>query len=143
LGAIVSEQSEQMEQSDEIDLAGSALRVHLPPLPASVPGARRAVGSLCRSAGLDGAADDAELLTSELMTNACRVSEGFITLVASLNDDGVLITVIDDNPNDIDPPVPPDADADTGRGLFLIDQLAGSWGISRQRDRKAVWFRLP
>jgi anti-sigma regulatory factor (Ser/Thr protein kinase) len=138
----VSEQTSDVEVDIGVD--DCSMRLHLAPVPASVPGARRAVGSLCRSAGLDGTADDAELLTSELMTNACRATESYITVVAMLQDDGVLVTVIDDNPNEIEPPSSsPDAEAATGRGLFLLDQLAGSWGITRHPDRKAVWFRLP
>jgi len=36
-------------------------------------------------------------------------------------------------------------DEDTGgRGLHLVDALAGDWGIRRREDGgKVVWFRLP
>jgi anti-sigma regulatory factor (Ser/Thr protein kinase) len=120
------------------------LLMRLPPVAGSVPDARRAVRTLCRSGGLGDVADDAEQLTSELMTNACRVADGDITLIAELGKQGVLVTVIDDSPDAIvEPSEAPDPHARDGRGLFLVDQLAGSWGVAQHPGRKAVWFWLP
>ena len=33
-------------------------------------------------------------------------------------------------------------DAATGRGLFIVEQLASQWGVDLQRDGKSVWVEL-
>ena len=112
--------------------------------PHSVGDARRAVKDFCHNGGLGLLADDAELLTSELMTNACRATHGLITLVALRDAAGVVVTVTDDDRSEVAMSASlPAIDADTGRGLFLVDQMAGSWGTSRYTGGKTVWFRLP
>lgn len=35
------------------------------------------------------------------------------------------------------------ADAGTGRGVRLLESLAGRWGIDRTDGGKTVWFTLP
>ena len=93
----------------------------------------------CRGIGID-AADTAELLVSELVTNAVRfaglpapgqqysdrVSSGLISLSVRHFDEGLLIEVFD---TDACPPVLTDADdeAESGRGLVLVDALSKEW----------------
>ena len=93
----------------------------------------------CRGIGVD-TADTAELLVSELVTNAVRfagnpasahqysdrVNAGMIWLSVRHFDEGLLIEVFD---NDANPPVLADAGAyaESGRGLLLIDALAKEW----------------
>ena len=120
------------------------LVMQLLPMPRSVGQARRAVGDFCRSGRHAALADDAELLTSELMTNACRFSEGQVTVLALGNMTSVVVTVSDDD--DGDQPLriaAQDLDKDTGRGLFLVDAIAGAWGTRAHTGGKSVWFRLP
>ena len=93
----------------------------------------------CRGIGID-TADTAELLVSELVTNAVRfasgpasaqqysdrVSGGLISLSVRHFGDGLLIEVFD---TDANPPVLTDAaeDAENGRGLLLVDALSREW----------------
>jgi anti-sigma regulatory factor (Ser/Thr protein kinase) len=124
--------------------AGSELLLRVWADPHSVGDARRAVKNFCRDGGLTVLADDAELLTSELMTNACRVTHGLITLVAMRDEGGVVVSVTDDDRTEVAMSAGlPAADADAGRGLFLVDQVAGGWGTTHYTGGKTVWFRLP
>lgn len=111
-------------------------------LPTSPFWARRYTQSFldsCRGMS-EGAAEVAELVVSELVTNAVRFSgdpartlryserahAGLIALSLRHFPDGLLIEVYD---TDSSPPVLQDADADAenGRGLMLIDALAKEW----------------
>ena len=97
---------------------------------------RQFLGS-CRGIGSD-TADTAELLVSELVTNAVRfastpakqysdrVNAGMIWLSVRHFGDGLLIEVFD---TDANPPVLTDAaeDAENGRGLLLVDALSKEW----------------
>jgi anti-sigma regulatory factor (Ser/Thr protein kinase) len=93
----------------------------------------------CRGIGVD-TAETAELLVSELVTNAVRyasgpvpaeqysgrVNAGIIWLSVRHLGDGLLIEVFD---TDASPPVftDPDEDAESGRGLFIVDALSKQW----------------
>jgi anti-sigma regulatory factor (Ser/Thr protein kinase) len=99
---------------------------------------RHFLGS-CRGISVD-TADTAELLVSELVTNAVRfaggptpaqpysgrVDAGLIWLSVRHFGEGLLIEVFD---TDANPPVLVDAaeDAENGRGLLLVDALSGQW----------------
>jgi anti-sigma regulatory factor (Ser/Thr protein kinase) len=93
----------------------------------------------CRGIGFD-TADTAELLVSELVTNAVRfagsptsapqysgrVKPGLIWLSVRHFGESLLIEVFD---TDANPPVLTDAaeDAENGRGLLLVDALSREW----------------
>ncbi len=83
----------------------------------------------------------AELLVSELVTNAVRATARPIT-VRLLRTDSLLCEVSDD-----DHRLPrlrePGRDDEDGRGLFLVNHLAERWGTSRVAGGKTVWFSLP
>jgi anti-sigma regulatory factor (Ser/Thr protein kinase) len=97
---------------------------------------RQFLGS-CRGIGI-GTADTAELLISELVTNAVRFASapltarrhsenaGMIWLSVRHFGAGLLIEVYD---SDIRPPVLTEAseDAENGRGLLLVDALSKEW----------------
>lgn len=118
--------------------------MQLLPSPRTVGQARRAVGQLCRAGDHASLANEAELLTSELMTNACRHSSGVVTVLALSNAGSVVVTVTDDN-TDEEPlvMVEQDPERETGRGLSLVDAMAGAWGTTAGNGGKSVWFRLP
>jgi anti-sigma regulatory factor (Ser/Thr protein kinase) len=106
--------------------------------------ARRAIRAFCAANEIENLSDDAELLGSEVMTNACRMASGPVTMFL-LADDGALVVIItDDSANRLpattvlSPPM-----AESGRGLFVLDQLAGAWGTTSTPSGKNVWFRLP
>jgi anti-sigma regulatory factor (Ser/Thr protein kinase) len=112
-------------------------------LPASAPSVRRAralVRASLSSWGLPGIADTAELLVSELVTNAVQHGRGPIE-VRLLRGTSLIIEVADSS---LAPPLirMPDTLAETGRGLQLIKSLAQRWGVRRGTDGKIVWCDL-
>ncbi|MFE9428308.1 ATP-binding protein [Kitasatospora sp. NPDC006697] len=88
--------------------------------------------------------DDAQLVASELLTNAVRHTAG--PLAMDLDDDGsrLRITVTDPRP-DITPPDPGSHQPAGigGHGLFIVDRLALHWGAFPEGRGKAVWADLP
>jgi anti-sigma regulatory factor (Ser/Thr protein kinase) len=83
----------------------------------------------------------AELLVSELVTNALRHASRPITVTALLLDEVVALAV-----RDGDTPLPrlrkvSDAD-EGGRGLQLVAMLAARWGARPTPDGKVVWCDL-
>ncbi|MDQ2803013.1 MAG: ATP-binding protein, partial [Pseudomonadota bacterium] len=84
----------------------------------------------------------AVLLTSELVTNAIRhEAGGTITLAITLSCGQLRVEVHDTS---CFFPVLADAsaDAETGRGLVLVDTLSAKWGCYRTPAGKAVYFTL-
>lgn len=108
----------------------------------SVPEARRALRELLRHWGRPGKAETAELLTSELVTNALIHTDHDAILTATVGSRGLRVEVRDfvgRRPR----PRTPDADADThGRGLILVQSLADAWGVRAHGVGKSVWFEL-
>lgn len=118
-------------------------------LPADVSAARLARAALAQAlsspalAQVDG--DTAELLTSELATNAVRHGCGRLglrvlvrpgRLRVELHDGGEALPVLRDERL-------PDEEAEGGRGLWLVDALATRWGTeARAGGGKDVWFEL-
>jgi anti-sigma regulatory factor (Ser/Thr protein kinase) len=104
--------------------------------------ARRFVRQVLGEWRLSHLAEDAVLLTSELVTNAV-VHAGGVTIVRlGLDDHTLRVTVCDHIEA---PPVTRNAapDADHGRGLALVEALAARWGVDRaQPPGKCVWLEL-
>ena len=82
----------------------------------------------------------AELLVSELVTNAVRYAPGQIGLRLIL-EGGLVIEVLDDSAA-----LPrlrhPDDDEERGRGLQVVSQIAQRWGARRAVSGKIVWCEL-
>lgn len=86
--------------------------------------------------------DVAILLTSELVTNAITHEAGeTIVLVISCSGNQLRVDVHDSS---CALPVPEDApaEAETGRGLMLVNSLSSEWGCYRTPAGKAVYFTL-
>lgn len=83
----------------------------------------------------------AELLVSELVTNAVRHTRDLLQLEVRARDGRLLVAVTDDAP---DPPVlrSRDDEGQSGRGMQIVDALADRWGVTLGDDRKSVWFEL-
>ncbi|MEA2441781.1 MAG: serine/threonine-protein kinase RsbW [Thermoleophilaceae bacterium] len=123
-----------MESDMSFELAGG---------PYAVTAARLALADL--DSHLDpSVAFDVRLLVSELVTNSVQhaqvAAEDSIVLAVKLGDESVRVEVRDDGPGFEPPAAPPPDDADAGWGLFLVEQLADSWGVGE--DRKGVWFEI-
>ena len=122
-------------------------------LPSAVPCARLHARQVLWEWGLSGIAKTAELLLSELATNAVQaaqaaVSDMPVNVRLSANHDRLLIEVWGGN---VQPPVPrvlendfPTLDADGGRGLFLVETLSERWGWypTRNPEGKVTWCEI-
>ena len=117
--------------------------LELPRVAEAVRTARHAVRSLLADQGLD--PDVGELLVSELVGNAVRHGgPGDTVGVTAQVADGVLrVAVRDPSPQLPGPVRDPGPDADSGRGLLLVEQLARRWGADPLTAGKSTWFELP
>lgn len=108
----------------------------------SVPEARHFVVDTLESWEMSACAARAELPASELVTNALRYSNKDIAVVVKADRDQVLVEVHDTAP--AFPAVRRRGDeADSGRGLVLVDALVDRWGYDASSDlTKRVWFEL-
>jgi anti-sigma regulatory factor (Ser/Thr protein kinase) len=111
--------------------------------PESVGMVRGQVRAALEYGGLGAYADDAELIASELVSNAVRHGstgqEDKITvaLIRVTNPSGVAVIVIDSSSN---PPVMRELtlEDEGGRGLRIVDALAASWDWRPKGQGKAV-----
>ena len=102
--------------------------------------------------GLPDLADTAELLASELMTNAVQASERLriradlavvpVVRLWLVSDKSSLVIHVWDGNNDM--PVRRNAalDEESGRGLMLVESLGKDWGAYRKADGKVVWVLI-
>lgn len=88
------------------------------------------------------AADTAELLTSELVTNALIHTGLGAVVTATLGRTVLRVEVWDFVAELPDPYVPVAGDGTHGRGLLLVQALADAWGVHMQGVGKVVWFEL-
>jgi anti-sigma regulatory factor (Ser/Thr protein kinase) len=127
---------------------GSSRHVRMAALPSAVPWARRILRHMLREWRLEGMSDPAQLLVSELVTNAVEASVSragqdqdswpMIGLTLQLTNT-VLRVEVSDTSSAL--PVMQEADltGERGRGLVLVDFLADSWGHCATRGGKVVW----
>jgi anti-sigma regulatory factor (Ser/Thr protein kinase) len=95
-------------------------------------------------------AQTAELLVSELVTNAIRHGGGSPTVKISIRSASLEVGVTDDDLSHLPDPanhrgvlgLPLDPTAVGGRGLAIVDGLASEWGTAATDNGKHVWFRL-
>ncbi|MGX5184234.1 SpoIIE family protein phosphatase [Streptomyces avermitilis] len=113
----------------------------LPREPRSVGRAREYARGQLVSWDLEPLVDTAELLVSELVTNALRYGEGEIRLRLLL--DRTLVCEVWDA-GLVQPRRRRARDTDEGgRGLQLVGLLSAGWGSRRTPRGKTVWFELP
>ncbi|MEU3183493.1 SpoIIE family protein phosphatase [Streptomyces sp. NPDC006923] len=114
-------------------------RYQLAPDPAEVARARRLVRGRLLDWGLPDAVEPAELMVSELVTNAVRHAGPGRVWLRLVRTDTLLCEVGDDEPA---PATLLDAgpDDESGRGLRVVSGLARDWGTSRTPSGKTVWF---
>jgi anti-sigma regulatory factor (Ser/Thr protein kinase) len=150
----------QLNSAEHRSGAGTAsqpwlIHSHLPfnALPSAVPCARLHVRSVCLEWGLRSIADTAELLASELMTNAVQASERLksradLAIVPVVKlwfvSDGISVVIHVWDASD-EMPVLKDltADDESGRGLMLVGALGKEWGTYRKAEGgKVVWVMI-
>ncbi|TYB58547.1 ATP-binding protein [Nonomuraea sp. PA05] len=84
----------------------------------------------------------AELLVSELTTNALLHTSTQAIRITATRDDPFLTVEVHDTSDTIPKITPADPSATAGRGLAIVQSLAHSWGWRPTPTGKAVWFRL-
>ncbi len=102
--------------------------------------ARSVIRRPLRRWGLTDLLPTAELLVSELVTNAVRYAQGKIGLRLVL-ENGLVCEVLDDSAALPRLRHPDDSD-ERGRGLQVVSQLAQRWGARRAASGKVVWCEL-
>ena len=99
------------------------------------------VRRLLTETGHDELVEQAQLLVSEVVTNALVHSGTSIDVTMAIAEGGVLVEVGDGSDH-----IPSRRDyaptASTGRGLALLEETADAWGVVRRVRGKTVWFQL-
>jgi anti-sigma regulatory factor (Ser/Thr protein kinase) len=108
----------------------------------AVPESRKALRELLRTWGRPGRSEIAELLTSELVTNALVHTDHDAVLTATVGPRGLRVEVRDFVARRPRLRVPNADDGTHGRGLVLVQSLADAWGVRVHGVGKAVWFEL-
>lgn len=117
-------------------------RIDLGPEASDVAVARRFVIERCREWGCGDVVEDAELVVSELVTNALIHSESRCELRAGLSEAALRLQVVDHGEGMPDPMSAGDTD-EHGRGLVLVSALCAAWGVEVLPDGgKIVWAEL-
>ncbi len=121
--------------------------LHLPRDPKAPGIARAALRGLLVAHGMEQHAPTAELLASELLSNAQLHTTGPYSLrIRTLEPAGRLVVAVRDS----DPRIPvafqqgalidvPPEGAEHGRGLLLVKACADAWGVSATRTGKLLW----
>ena len=125
----------EAEVQDEIHLQVELGRASLAPA-----AARRVLRRLCADRVEEHLLVDAELLVSELVTNAVRHGEGAISLCATVDEDRLLVEVIDEGPGFAHDLRHHDFGDVGGWGLDIVDDVSSRWGVHEGTTH--VWFEL-
>ncbi|MER7561893.1 SpoIIE family protein phosphatase [Streptomyces sp. NPDC097941] len=109
--------------------------------PAEVGRARAVVREQLHDWGLAKLADSAELMVSELVTNAVRHSHSRPVELRLVRED-TLLCEVDDDDHELPNLLSAGPADERGRGLRVVSTLAREWGASRTKAGKTVWFEL-
>jgi PAS domain S-box-containing protein len=103
--------------------------------------ARKLVRRTLSDAGHDDLVDAAELVTSELVTNALVHAGTHIEVTVVLRPDSVRVEIADGSPH-LPTAREYGATAGTGRGLVMVEEMADFWGVAPDHPGKVVWFEI-
>jgi two-component sensor histidine kinase len=104
--------------------------------------ARRLTSTLLLAWGCADRVELAELIVSELVSNAVRYAAdaGDLELELALGPDGIELSVADGS-GDL-PVLRPQSGKAGGLGLHLVDRTAARWGVEEHLLGKRVWVEL-
>ncbi|MFE1247050.1 ATP-binding protein [Streptomyces sp. NPDC058735] len=132
------------QRTAESNAAVRDYSVLLSATPRSARLARRLTDAHLRDRGYDSEA--AGQVVAELAVNAVthgRVPGRDFRLVLRMVDDTLRVEVTDTRCERLPELRPPSPDAESGRGLLLVDALADRWGVSEDPfPRETVWAEL-
>lgn len=90
--------------------------------------------------------DEAEIVASELLTNAVRharpLSDGTIRVRWKIRGDVVEVEVTDGGGENVPRPAPRSVWLSSGRGLRIVRSVAHEWGVTEDRTGNVVWATL-
>src|SRR4051812_710219 len=122
------------------------LSARLPRRPHAISAARRALSALNRDLHLISGARlrDAQLLFSELVTNAVRNGDGQDVRFSVRATARTLRVEVANSGAVFDPAQLPPRSGDQlgGWGLRMVDAVAQRWGVAPEADGACVWFEL-
>ncbi|WP_139216322.1 ATP-binding protein, partial [Streptomyces sp. CC77] len=112
--------------------------------PQGLSEARAVVRRALRDWGMREWADDAELLTGELLGNVLLHTEGGAVLTLEVLPEPVrrVRLAVQDRSSAWPRRRTPGEAATSGRGLLLLDALAVRWGVEPRGEGKAVWCEI-
>jgi anti-sigma regulatory factor (Ser/Thr protein kinase) len=123
------------------------LTLRAPHEPASVGKVRREVVNDLQTRDLpEQLVDEAEMVASELLTNAVRharpLSDGTIRVRWKIRGDVVEVEVTDGGGQSVPRPAPRTVWLSSGRGLRIVRSIAHEWGVTEDRTGNVVWATL-
>ena len=127
---------------DVVDGALQEISAHLPPQLDSPRIARRLVARALEEWDCAAALDTVVLLVSEVVGNAVVHAGTEVQVAVRLLTHAIRIEVTDASPAQVRPQRV-EADAESGRGLYLVERLAAAWGEEHTPEGKTVWFEVP
>ncbi|MFE7409174.1 SpoIIE family protein phosphatase [Streptomyces laurentii] len=112
--------------------------------PQGLSDARSVVGQTLVDWGMPELADDAELLTGELLVNVLLHTEGGAVLTLEVLPEPVrrVRLSVQDRSSGWPRRRTPGEAATSGRGLLMMDAIATRWGVEPRGEGKAVWCEL-
>ncbi|WP_405759409.1 ATP-binding protein [Streptomyces sp. NBC_01420] len=116
----------------------------LPRLPESVRRGRRFVGLVLEVWGMNDVQDAAELVASELLTNAVQhARRAAVRLTVTRLDSGRVRVAVVDLSRECPLPRIAGAGEESGRGLAIVDAASqGRWGVDPLAWGKRIWADL-
>ena len=121
---------------------GSEISPEYAAAPATVRVARYFVRATLEARGVVAVeVDHAELLTSELATNAVLHAKSPYTVTVDVSRGRVRIEVTDRSAA-VAARRPSGPTSGDGRGLAIVEDMASAWGVEPRDDGKCIWFEL-
>lgn len=114
----------------------------LPPERSESAAVREFVTTVLAGWGLPGLANDAALIATELFSNALRHAPSPEYVLAIDHNGGAPRIEMWDSGDRLPEVRNLSSDAETGRGLHLIEALSSSWGSRHAASAKCVWAVL-
>lgn len=133
---------EALAEADRYPVPDLAHAVYLPSRDAPRH-ARSIVAEACRAWGVPDVMEAAQVVTSELVANGVLHARTLVDLTVSRRAARLQIAVRDGDHRRVASNGSIQFDAESGRGLTVVEALSGSWGVVQTHDGKVVWASLP